>query len=272
MTIRLLVADIDGTLVRQDKSLSDATVAAAGRLREAGVLLALISARPASGIVPLAARLGLTGVFAAFNGSTIAKCDGTVVSAERLDDATAARALELLAHPAIDVWLYADDRWYSTQVSNPHSEREKLSAGIDPTIVSDLATLAHRVDKIVGVSEDHALLARLDPEIAAALGSKATVARSHAYFLDVTPPTGNKGDGIARIAEAAGIALGDTAAIGDGMNDIAMLKRTGLAVAMGNAPDEVKAAAGHVTRSNYDDGVAAAIDELVIPASRRPQP
>jgi len=267
--IRLLVADIDGTLVRTDKSLSDATVSAAGRLREAGIMLALISARPASGIVPLAARLGLTGVFGAFNGSTIAKCDGSVVSAERLDDAAAARALELLAQPTIDLWLYADERWYATQTDNPHTEREKLSAGVDPIIVADLAPLAHRVDKIVGVSEDHARLARLDPEIAAALGDKATVARSHAYFLDVTPPSGNKGDGIARIAEAAGVALGNTAAIGDGMNDIAMLKRVGLAVAMGNAPAEVKAAAGHVTRSNDEDGVAAAIDEIVIPASRR---
>lgn len=266
MSVQLLVADIDGTLVRTDKALSDATVAAAARLRDAGVALALISARPGSGIAPLAKQLALEGVFGAFNGATIAKSDGTVVSAERLDDRVAARALELLAHPAIDLWLYADDRWYVTQTTNPHTAREKLSAGVDPTIVADLAPLARRVDKIVGVSEDHALLARLDPEIAAALGGKATIARSHAYFLDVTPPTGNKGDGIARIAEAAGVSLANTAAIGDGMNDIAMLKRAGLAVAMGNAPDEVKAAAGHVTRSNDDDGVAAAIDEIIIPA------
>lgn len=267
--IRLLVADIDGTFVRTDKSLSDATIAAAGRLSEAGIGLALISARPPSGMVALGVRLGITVCMGAFNGATIVRADGKIVSAERLDDAVAARALKLIAHPGIDPWLYADGRWYATTLSNPHVEREKLSAGVDPVIVADLAPLAQRADKIVGVSEDHALLARLDPEIAAALGSGATVVRSHAYFLDVTPPTGNKGDGIARIAEAAGVLLAEVAAIGDGMNDIAMLRRAGVAVAMGNAPAEVKAAAGHVTRSNDEDGVAAAIDDIIIPGNAK---
>ncbi len=82
--IRLLVSDIDGTLVRKDKSLAEATVEAARRLREAGVLFSLISARPLSGMLEIAADLGIDTPIGAYNGGTIAHVDGTVVSAERL--------------------------------------------------------------------------------------------------------------------------------------------------------------------------------------------
>ncbi|MFZ2982544.1 MAG: HAD hydrolase family protein, partial [Sphingobium sp.] len=120
-------------------------------------------------------------------------------------------------------------------------------------------------DKIVGVSDDHALLARLDGEIAAALGQDVTVGRSQPYYLDITAPRANKGDGVAALAAAIGVPLANVAVLGDERNDLPMFARAGLSIAMGQGPDAVRAAADRVTRSNEEDGVAHAIDEIILP-------
>ncbi|WP_157221130.1 Cof-type HAD-IIB family hydrolase [Flavisphingomonas formosensis] len=267
--IRLLVSDIDGTLVRHDKSLAEPVIAAVARLQAAGLRLSLISARPPSGMCWIAERLGLDGEIAAFNGATIVTADGRVISADRLDPACAARALALIDAPGVTPWLFADGRWYVRTLDNPKIARERLAANVEPQLVDDFSGLIARVDKIVGVSDDHALLAQLDDAVAAALSTTATVARSQPYYLDVTTRRGNKGDGLAALAQAAGLPLSAVAAIGDQRNDLPMFARAGLSIAMGQGPEEVRAAAMRVTLSNEQDGVAHAIDEIVLPMARR---
>lgn len=261
---RLVVSDIDGTLVRHDKSLADATVAAVARLRAAGVAFTLISARPPSGMLWIAERLQLTGVIGAFNGGTIVKPDGTILSAARLDPAAATRALALLDRPGVTPWLFADGNWYARTTDSRYVQRERMSANVEPIILDDFSGLLGAVDKIVGVSDDHAALAVADGEVAAALGDVATVARSQPYYLDVTAPAANKGDGVTALAAAFGVSLDAVTVIGDQRNDLPMFARAGRAIAMGQAPDEVRAAAGAVTRSADEDGVAHAIDTLIL--------
>lgn len=263
--IRLVVSDIDGTLTRSDKTLSDAVVAAVGRLGDAGVAFSLISARPPSGIAWIAERLKLPGNIAAFNGGTILDASGRILSAERLSRETAAHALAALEHPAIEPWLFADGNWYARTTENSHVPRERLSASVEPVIVADFDALLDRVDKIVGVSDQHDALAELEPQLAAELAGAATVARSQLYYLDVTAVHANKGDGIVKLAEAAGVPLAGVAVLGDQRNDLPMFARAGLSIAMGQGPEEVRAAASQVTLSNDEDGVAHAIDTILLP-------
>jgi Cof subfamily protein (haloacid dehalogenase superfamily) len=263
--IDLVVSDVDGTLVRDDKSLSDGVVAAVRRLQQAGVPLALISARPPSGILWIAERLGLTGALGAFNGGTLVKPDGTVISAARLAPDIAAKALDLTRKPGITRWLFHDGRWYAESEDELHNPRERKSANQEPVVGDDFSVLLDAVDKIVAVSEDHGLLARLEGEVDEALGREASVMRSQAYYLDITAPQANKGDGVAALAKAAGVALENVAVLGDQRNDMAMFARAGLSIAMGQAPEEVRKAAIHVTASNDEDGLARAIDEILLP-------
>ncbi|PSJ38341.1 HAD family hydrolase [Allosphingosinicella deserti] len=264
LPIRLVVSDVDGTLVRSDKTLSDAVVAAAARLRAAGVHFSLISARPPSGIVWIAERLGLRGQIGAFNGGTILEPDGRVLSAARLEPQVAAQSLETLTGAKVDIWLFADGNWYALDANNRRVPREKLSSNVDPVIVPDLRSLTANVDKIVGVSDDHALLARLEDDLCGTSAGQATVARSQPYFLDITAPAANKGDGVAALAAAAGVTLAEVAVIGDMRNDLPMFARAGFSIAMGQAPEEVRAAADAVTLSNDEDGVAHTIDEILL--------
>jgi Cof subfamily protein (haloacid dehalogenase superfamily) len=263
--IRLLVSDVDGTLVRDDKSLPEVNRNAILELAAAGVATTLISSRPPSGMLALAAALRLTGPFAAFNGGTLFEPDGTIRFAHRLEAADAAAVLRLIERPGVTPWVYADGGWFAGNLDNPHVARERLAAAIEPVIRTDFAGLDGRIDKIVGVSDDHDLLRRLEEQVRSMIGARATIARSQLYYLDVTHRLANKGDGIAALAQAFGVELTQVAALGDMANDLPMFARAGLSVAMGQAPACVRTAATATVSSNNEGGVAEAIARFVRP-------
>lgn len=270
MAIRLLVSDIDGTLVNHDKQLTDATVAAVGRLRAAGIGFTVISARPMSGMRALIDRLAIDLPAAAFNGGTVFRRDGTILSHDTIP-ATVARGVIALAAAAcdggaaVDTWVFADDVWYASDGDGPHTVSERVSSAQQPVTTPVPDAALDRADKITFVSDDAPVLAALAERCRAAFGDAATIMQSQTYYLDVTAPAANKGDGVAALARAAGIDLSQIAAVGDQANDVPMLSRVALPIAMGNAPDAVKAHARVVTASNNDDGVAHAIDTQLLP-------
>ncbi|HEY0270954.1 MAG TPA: HAD family hydrolase [Sphingomonas sp.] len=267
--IRLLVSDVDGTLVRRDKSLAPATIAAAARLLHASMAMTLISARPPSGILPLAKALGLVQPLGAFNGGTIVAPDGTILAAHRLDAEASRKAMAIVEKSGASPWAFADGRWYARDADNPHNDHERKASMVEPEITADFSALHGRIDKIVGVSDDPALIAKLESDAKAALGDGAGVSSSQTYYCDITHPLANKGDGIVALTEAIGIPLSETAAIGDMPNDIPMLQRAALAIAMGQAPDVVKAVADEVSATDDEDGVARAIERLLLPQVTR---
>lgn len=264
-TIRLLVTDIDGTLVRNDKTLPGANRDAILALATQGVAITLISSRPPSGIVRLAETLRLSGPFAAFNGGTMFDLGGAIHFAHRLEATDAVATLQLMDRPGITPWVYADGLWFVTDPNNLHLPRERLASALEPIQGVDLASLGGRIDKIVAVSDDHALLRRIEERAVAMLGMRATVARSQPYFLDITHRLANKGDGIAALARAFGVEMAQTAAIGDMPNDVPMFARSGFSVAMGQAPAAVRETADAVAATNEENGVADAILRFIRP-------
>ena len=267
--IRLLVSDVDGTLVRKDKALGAATIVAARRFVAHGGQMTLISARPPSGILPLAAALGLDQPIGAFNGGTIVMPDGTVSTAHRLSADASRAAIEEIEAAGATRWAFADGRWFTSDDANPHTEHERLASMVEPVVGADFSALHGRIDKIVGVSDNPDEIERMRAAIVDRLGDDAQVSLSQTYYVDVTHPKANKGDGIAALADAIGVPLSETAAIGDMPNDLPMLGRAGLPIAMGNAPDRVKDAARQIVASNDEDGVADAIDRLLMPDADR---
>ncbi len=262
--VRLVISDVDGTLVRHDKSLTEATVAAFARLRAAGIPATLISARPPAGLDWLADRLDIDLAMGAFNGGTLFTREGVVGTPHRLPAETVRAILKMGAVTGVDIWVFADGHWYARDEDNAHVPREKLSSGLMPTLVSDFATVS-AADKIAFVCDDADTLHQLETKAHAAFGATIMVAMSQAYFLDFTAPEANKGDGVAALAARIGVPLSQVAVIGDMANDLPMFARAGFSIAMGQSSDAVKAAADAVTASNEDDGVAQAIDTLILP-------
>ena len=267
---KLLVSDVDGTLVDKQKRLTQPTIDAVRRVRAAGIGFTIISARPRSGMMPLVEALEIDGPMAAFNGGILFHRDGTVDAHHVIDPAVARGVFGLLDGAAVDIWVFADDQWFSSTDQGVHVEHERVASNQREVVTTDFTALVDQngpgADKITFVSDVPETLRTLHARVDAAFAGRATVAQSQTYYLDITALAANKGDGVAALAAAAGVPLTEVVAIGDQANDLPMLRRVGLAIAMGNAPAAVQEAATHVTLGNDADGVAHAIDTYLLQA------
>ena len=263
--VRLLVSDVDGTLVTTGKVLTPASVAAAALLRDAGVKLALVSSRPPRGMAGLAETLGLDTPLAGFNGGTVLDAAGKTVSERVVPEGAARAALAAFERHGVDAWVFADDEWLLRDLEGDRVPLERRTIGFGPRVVDDLAPYAGRAGKLVGASRDHALLAECEAALQRELGTGATAHRSQPYYLDVTHPEANKGHALLALAGLLGVEPGETACVGDMANDLPMFAVAGLAIAMGNAPPAVQARAAAVTLSNDADGFAMAVREIILP-------
>lgn len=265
MSLRFVISDVDGTLVTTTKQLTRPTIEAVARLQAAGVPFTIISARPPSGIAFLVEALKPTGPIAAFNGGTIIAPDGSVVERHRLDRDVVEKSFAIAAGSEATPWIFAAGRWHIVDPANPHVAHEKIASAQEPVVESDMTHLFDEVDKLTWVSDDPVLLHDLHLRMKEAIGAAATIGQSQTYYLDLTHPIANKGDGVATLAHTAQVDLKEVAVIGDQFNDVPMFERAGIAIAMGQAPQAVKAKAAYVTTSNDEDGVAEAIDTILLP-------
>ena len=256
--IKLLLADVDGTLVDSKKRITPRACRAISRLREAGIGFAVTSGRPPRGMKMIADAVDLTAPIAAFNGGTLVAPDTfAVIESFTLERETAERVIAALGKHGLDAWVYAGLDWYLRDLSAAHREKEEHTVQFPPTVVTDFsAALARGVSKIVGVSDDLDLVARtekaIQEEFAGAMSTKqsnperehdaaapaspsVSAARSQPYYLDVTHPMANKGSGGGHAGENQGITATQIATIGDMPNDVLMFVKSGFSIAMGQA-------------------------------------
>ena len=262
--MKLVISDVDGTLVNHAKELTDATVAAVGRLEAAGIPFSLISARPPSGLRWIVERLGLTGNTAAFNGGTILDGTGAVIERKVMSEAAVRASFGIAEGSGATPWVFAGGAWHCSDLDNPHVEHEIKSANQQPTLCHDMEKLFGDVDKLTWVSDDERLLRDLTRRMKEAIGDGATIGQSQTYYLDLTHPQANKGAGVTTLAEKAGVALTDVAVLGDQANDLPMFAIAGTSIVMGQAPADVRAKARYTSTSNDEDGVAHAIDTILL--------
>jgi Cof subfamily protein (haloacid dehalogenase superfamily)/HAD superfamily hydrolase (TIGR01509 family) len=265
MKIKLLIADVDGTLVTRNKVLTEQTIQAVDRLRAQGVEFTLTSGRPPRGLAKYVGPLNITAPLAAFNGGMYVKPDLTTVLAQRTIAPDIARqAIDYLLQAGLDPWVYRGAEWFLRDPEAPHVARERSNVGFDPIVTQDLHAVLDGAIKIVGCSDDRPLVVRAEAELGVRLGADATAARSQPYYLDITHPEANKGMVVREAARIMKIPLEQIATIGDMVNDLPMLSIAGLSIAMGNASAEVQRVARHVTASNEEEGFARAVESFIL--------
>ncbi len=261
--IRLVVSDVDGTLVTSDKRLTDGARAAVAKLQAAGIGFTLTSSRPPVGMRMFSEPLRIDLPMGPFNGSSIVDPSLAVVEQHLIPADAAARSIALLERRGVDIWLFSNDNWYIRRDDGKYVPHEQRTIQFDPTQIDDFTPLLQKACKIVGASADFPLLERCETELQGELGDSALAVRSQDYYLDVTPPGQNKGTFVQAMSKRLNIPTEAIATLGDMQNDLPMFKVSGLPIAMGNASDSVKRHAAHVTKSNEDDGFAAAIDFIL---------
>jgi len=269
--IRLVIADVDGTLVTQEKVLTERAIEAVMRLCDAGIAFSITSGRPPLGMKMLVDPLGLTEPIAAFNGGVFVHPDLSVMTQSFVPPDAAAKVIEAIEHHGLDCWVYTDREWLVRDPNAPHVAREQWTVKFPPTVVPESKSHLERVAKIVGVSDDYAAVARCESDVQRDCGTHVSAARSQPYYLDVTHPNANKGNVVAILSQALSVAPTQIATIGDMPNDVLMFKKSGISIAMGNASSEVQAQAHFVTTSNEEEGFANAIDRFILRISRQSQ-
>src|ERR1700731_1622109 len=260
--IRMVIADVDGTLVTQDTVFTKRAAEAVLRLHDAGIQFSITSGRPPRGMAMLIDPLRLTQPLAAFNGGVLIQPDlKTVVDQKFLPAGVPEKVIEAIESHSLDVWVYTDTGWFVRDPNAAHVAREQWTVKFPPTVVKTFAGLLGRVAKIVGVSDDLARVAQCEKDVQQAGGTHISAARSQPYYLDVTHPQANKGEVVLSLSKLLNVPAEQIATIGDMPNDVLMFKKSGVSIAMGNASPEVQASA-----TNEDEGFAKALEKFVLTA------
>lgn len=268
-SIRLLLADVDGTLVTNNKVLTNRAVTAVRSLADAGILFVVVSGRPPRGMSMLIEPLELTTPIAAFNGGLIVDTGMNTLVQQVLPRDLVLPIGAALRSFSLDVWIYRGAQWYVQNAMGPHIAKETATVGFTPVVVEGYTELVDDVSKIVGVSDDIAAVAAAGAAVRNDFGDHVSAACSQPYYMDVTHPEANKGFVARWLAERYNISTNQIATIGDMPNDVLMFAHSGLSIAMGNASSEVQRAARRVTASNEAEGFANAVERFVLRTATR---
>ena len=262
--VRLVLSDVDGTLVQSDKTLSKRSIDAVHALHDAGVHFAVTSGRPPRGMAMLIEPLALRTPLAAFNGGLVVDPELDVLEQKAVPDDLVAPTIALMEAHELDVWVYRGADWLLRDLEGPHVEREAHTVQFSPTLVESYEGVAAGVAKIVGVSDDHDAVATAAAAARERFGDHVSASRSQPYYLDVTHPHANKGYVVRFLSATYDVAPESIATIGDMPNDVLMFAHSGLSIAMGNADREVQRAARRVTTSNAEEGFANAVERFIL--------
>jgi len=267
---QLLVVDIDGTLIAADGEISAANLAALSRARDAGIQISLCTGRSARSARRYIDQLGLDNHHIFFDGALVSRPDlgepiyVRTIPGDLVREMLAfARAHDLNLEMATADRFFSERETWSTQAKRQYFDIE--------TVIGDMSRLAEseaviRGDLTIAGEPDQS---KVDAFMAAFRGrlqfSSAYSPRlSEVLFINVIAPGLSKGKSLAALAAHLGIPLAATVAVGDWLNDVSLLKASGLGIAMGNAHDELKKVADHVTADVEADGLAAAIREFLV--------
>lgn len=265
MSIRLLAIDLDGTLVNDRLEMDPRDVTAVKAATAAGVTVVLATGRMFKSSLRYAQPLGLTGPIINYQGAVVRdiasgdvwyRCELTVPMQQRVP---------ALAEPKDwHVNAYVDERVY-TERARPEADLYARIAMVPYEVVGRLSTWVKQDStKMVLVDLDPAKVAGRMAELSDWMGGMGRVTRSLDWFVEVVNPQVSKARALAMVADRLGIPQAEVCAIGDNLNDEDMVRWAGLGVAMGNAPDALKAVARYVTGRIGEAGVAQAIEHVLI--------
>lgn len=267
--ITLVISDVDGTLLDNNKDLTSEAPAAVQRLYQGGVKFTIASARPPRMVRELVTKLQVKEPLACFNGSLIVSPDETVLQEIQMSPADAQSVADFIAEQDFDLWVWTDSDWLVSNPNGPHVARHESQMGRKATPLATRDMSQFRVMKLVGVSDNYGAVAKAEADLAKNGSATISGTRSSPYYLDVTDARANKGEVVLRISQLLQIPTGQIATIGDMTTDTFMFRKSGVSIAMGNAFDEVKAQAKFVTKSNGENGFAYAMDHFILDVAQQ---
>ncbi len=262
--IRLVVLDVDGTLLRSDGSLSVENVEAIRLTEAAGVRVMLATGKTVVSVLGHHGRLGLSTPIVASQGTVLASADGTIRRRHLLAPEAVRTGLTLAEQMGVEVFVYAG-RWVLAGSETPYSRR-LAGQYEEPVVYVDellLVAAAEGADKLL-LHLDDRRHAEARTRLAAALGPHARLVQAVPESIEVLPAGVSKGAAVGELLGELGVTYDQVLAVGDGENDLEMLCSAGIAVAVDNAIPQLTAIADLVANSNDDHGVADALHRMIL--------
>lgn len=266
---KLIAIDMDGTLLKNDKTISVKTKEALKAANNLGVKIVLTSGRPIQGIKNYLDELELTGkddYVIGLNGALVCKCDDySIISS---NETLKGKDLKYIYNKVKDLKTYFHAFTRNKDLVNiesKFSEDEEKRINLKVRVVDFLSDIKDD-DEILKVvlEEEKDVLDRITTQIPEELFEEYNIIRTVDFMLEFMKKGCNKATGIEKLANHLGIKKEEIIAIGDASNDKEMIEYAGLGVAMGNAEDEIKVIANFVTKSNEEDGVAFVIEKFIV--------
>lgn len=269
MKYKMIVLDVDGTLLNNDKIITARMRATLIKVQQMGIRLVLASGRPTHGVLPLAKELEMDmydGYILSYNGGQIRSVQTGNVLFEKRVNVEMLPYLERKANKHnFAFFTYNEDTIYANDATNEHIIQEAELNEMHLKEVKDVSEfISFSPQKCMLVSDDENALIDLENHWKRRLAGELDVFRSEKYFLEVVPPFIDKAYTLSILFEKLGVDRKSVVAIGDGVCDVTMIQLAGLGIAMGNAQESVKACADYITLSNEEDGVAVAIEKIVL--------
>ncbi len=268
MKYRLLATDLDGTLVTEDKRVTERTKQAVKAMVQAGGTVVLSSGRPSYGVWHVAEELGLQemgGYILAYNGGELLDCkSGRVEFSVQIPPEKIPQIVRLARAHQTAVLTYEGEYVISEDAGDVYVQGEARNTKMKVKQVRDLISYVNfPVVKLMMVGTEEKIL-QMEPVVQNALGPEFAVFRSEAYHLEILPAGIDKGSGLLRTLDYLGIPREAAISCGDYDNDIPMNEAAGLGVAMENGCPRIKEKADYITCSNEADGVAAVIEKFIL--------
>lgn len=268
-SIRLLIADVDGTLVGTGRDVEKPVRDALEAARRRGVRIALCTGRPLFSTRRYIEALDIAGVHSFDSGATVLNTStGDLLYHHGIDRTLAQAFLAEAQRAALHVEIYADGRYFveeEREHSRVHSEvlqQTPVIARLDEVVERQPVT---KMEFVVLNDSERAQARALTARFADQLDSGwAGAPGTSADFVNILAKGVSKGAGAARIAAYYGVAATHVLAIGDGQNDEPMLRFAGIGVAMGNAPESLKGLADWIAPSVEEHGLAYAIERYIL--------
>lgn len=265
--IKLIAIDMDGTLLKENKTISSNTLKSIKAAQEKGVKIVLATGRPLKGIKPYLDFLKING-----KNDFAITCNGAMVQNIFTENVVAKQFMtiddllylyELSKKLGVYIHAFVEGSCISPN-ENPYANLEHSFNNI-PIEIIDFYKLS-KDTKIVKVlfGEEPKKLKEASKRLPKGLNEKYNIMFSAPVFLEFLHPSVSKGFGVKLLAENFNISQDQIICIGDAENDIHMIKYAGLGVAMGNAFPSVKKIANYITKTNEEDGVAHVINKFVL--------
>ncbi len=264
---KLVVLDIDGTLLTSDKKITQKTIDTIKKASELGVKFIIASGRAPSGVMPVADNINLKdigGYILSFNGGCCLNYKtGEYLYENFIPNKYLKDIYDFATRNNIPMLTYHKDTMYTPNDTTKYLELEANINNLKTKKTSNLLEeFTHDFPKVILTDEGHILEKFV--EKAQDTLSDLEVFRSEPFFLEICPQGIHKATGIAKVIDILGIKQEEVMAIGDGFNDLTMIEYAGLGVAMANAQDKVKEASDFITLSNDEDGVSHVIEKFIL--------